>query len=670
MSRKSLVAFQDALTGAMGNFDEPPEERDAKSKGCLLPPPTVSVERPGHLDFTGFKGNTTRVKNNITYQSTRVLPQGWTVPRSAEAHPKDSVPLFKKYIEVDTSINRNLLIKHDKACASALRRKLLRRNIKVVHNQEHIEKIKQVRIAKKANQAQNKQGQLVVRKEEQMQRAEAVNQAWLDEREDRWAQRCSRTSSLYELERRIERGLPYGLVSAVRIDAVGSLDLGAPLTVGMSTRSMHQMCWMVAIWLTRSSHASKAIVNAIEKQKPIALDNFHRMALARLIQAGISNYVHRKLRRKSLACVKLFARDFPLCLETRFGVSAKQFRKKVEDAQGYMVGFLRVQDARAVLLDKVWCMVEHSVSLNVHASSGQDEKGEAKKHGRKYSSGAAQRRQSQLEEYMHTRMYAKHSVVEVLHMLRPQSEFEGRSYAKAIKREVRKLQDKGVVGRTLKPHDHVLLAKILRPRPELVIPKAVVPKAVRRRALLRYLSKCRDVHRHSPEMESKFSQMTQSEEVHKTELQMKSMRWMLQADNDAVTKQVETSLKKHGTLFPAVAKAKIEWPCVRALTDRRFGGLFVEAIEGGIREHMQAVAKHADDVQQRRQLAAERRAQEAPAEYLRSSMDDCEKQYKKVRPPTQWDKLHERSTSANESRRNSWGGRERHYQRKLLHGEM
>jgi hypothetical protein len=594
---------------------------------------------------------------------------GWTTPTAAVSHPKDRVPIFKKFMEVDVSINRNKIIQQDKVCASELRRQLIRRNIKIVNNKERIEKLKLRKLAKQAKVAKRNQAKVVASKEGQLQRAEAASQEWFDEREDRWAQKCKRAWSLSALEHRIERGLPYGLVSAVRLKAIGSLDLGAPVSMGMSSRSMRQMCWLVVVSFSRSSATANSIVEGIEKQKPILLDNFRKMALARLIQAGIVYYVRRKLRAKSLACVQTFARDFSLCLQMRFALNLRKFFAKVEEAQGYMVGFLKVQDARAELLDKVWCLVENSVMLNLNADNPTSPKTSGGRKSPVHERSSKIRRNSELTEYMHKRMYSHHSVMEVLHMLRHQSEFEGRAYEKTIKREIRKMQAKGVLSKTLKPHGHVMLAKMLRPRPEAEIPKATVPKEMRRTVLLRYLSKCRSVHRHSPEMVSSFNRLTQSEEIHKTTLQVESMRWMLHTDQEAVKVRVQNSLTKHGSVFPEVEKQKIEWPCVRALTDRRFGGMFVEAIEEGIKEHRAAVARHATDVAKRRREAEEHRRREVPEEYLKICMDSCEAKYMKVPQPTQWDKLHARTTTANESRRNSWSGRERHYERKKLHGE-
>ena len=65
--------------------------------------------------------------------------------------------------------------------------------------------------------------------------------------------------------------------------------------------------------------------------------------------------------------------------------------------------------------------------------------------------------------------------------------------------DVALMQERGVVSRQLKPSDHVLLAKLVYPRPPISLPVPTVPKAERHTALLKMLSRCRQVHRSSPE---------------------------------------------------------------------------------------------------------------------------------------------------------------------------
>ena len=104
-----------------------------------------------------------------------------------------------------------------------------------------------------------------------------------------------------------------------------------------------------------------------------------------------------------------------------------------------------------------------------------------------------------LRAFMHRRLYANLSVVQIINRLRPRQKFEGRKYEKFVRKQIALMQERGVVSRQLKPSDHVLLAKLVYPRPPISLPVPTVPKAERHTALLKMLSRCRQVHRSSPE---------------------------------------------------------------------------------------------------------------------------------------------------------------------------
>merc|ERR1719473_1162478 len=100
-----------------------------------------------------------------------------------------------------------------------------------------------------------------------------------------------------------------------------------------------------------------------------------------------------------------------------------------------------------------------------------------------------------------------------------------------------------------------------------------------------------------------------------------------------IAEQIRASLAEHGTVLPAVvnARARMEWPCVRLLTDKRFGILFVECIELSVRKHQQQVTMREAKERALAEVERRRQARELVPNYLSACINECAEQTRKVK---------------------------------------